>query len=336
MELVRVAALTGYLETMAGFDVDAHALLQEQRLSAELLANPEQLIPAQAAIRLLERSAAATGCVTFGLRMAHGRVLANLGVTSLLIAHQPTLRHALNALTEFRARINSTYVLNIEEHGKDIILREDFTLSRPEPMRQSTDLALGVLTHLCASVLDSGWAPRLSCFAHQAPPAAELLHFTRLFRCPLQFDSEFNAIVLAAHDLDQPNAKADTQLAVHARHLLDSVMKPAALSMTEDVDRLIKLLLPSGRANILTCAASLGVTVRTMQRSLDVEGESFSGILNRARMQLVTQYLSNPRMRMTDIADILGYSSIGAFSRWHSQVFGMSPRQSRSLSHAKE
>jgi AraC-like DNA-binding protein len=36
-------------------------------------------------------------------------------------------------------------------------------------------------------------------------------------------------------------------------------------------------------------------------------------------------------MRITDIADILGYSSIGAFTRWHSQTFGMSPRQKRSL-----
>jgi AraC-like DNA-binding protein len=46
-------------------------------------------------------------------------------------------------------------------------------------------------------------------------------------------------------------------------------------------------------------------------------------------MQLATQYLSNPRMRITDIAEMLGYSSIGAFSRWHSQMFGKAPRANR-------
>ena len=69
-ELVRVAALSGYFETMAGLGVDPRPLLKEQGLSADLLVNPEQLIPAKAAIRLLERSAAQTGCLTLGLRMA--------------------------------------------------------------------------------------------------------------------------------------------------------------------------------------------------------------------------------------------------------------------------
>ena len=46
-------------------------------------------------------------------------------------------------------------------------------------------------------------------------------------------------------------------------------------------------------------------------------------------MQFATQYRANPRMRITDIAELLGYSSIGAFSRWHKQAFGQSPRANR-------
>lgn len=328
-ELVRVAALTGYIETMAGLGVDPRPLLKEQGLTASLLANPEQPIAARAAIRLLERSAAASGCITLGLRMAEGRALANLGATSLLIAHQPTLRHALTALAEFRARINSTLVLHIEPAGEEVILREDFSLRRPEITRQSSDLALGVLTRLCAGVLGPDWAPRMVCFSHQTPPAADLPIFTRVFRCPLQFDAEFNGIVLLGADLDRPNARADDQLAHHARQLLDAVMQPIARTAAQDVDQLIRLLLPAGRASIQTCAASMGVTVRTLQRMLDDEGTSFSQLLNQARMQLATQYLANPRMRITDVADMLGYGSIAAFTRWHGQVFGQSPRKSR-------
>jgi AraC-like DNA-binding protein len=328
-ELVRVAALTGYFETMAGLGVDARPLLKAQGLSADLLANPEQLIPANAAIRLLEKSAEAGACITLGLRMAESRALANLGATSLLIAHQPNLRHSLAALTEFRARINSTLVLHLEEHGEEVILREDFSLARPEPMRQSSNLALGVLTRLCASVLGDGWAPRQVCFSHLPPTGPDLPIFKRLFRCPLEFNSEFNAIILLADDLDRPNVRADAQLASHARHLLETLMNPTSLSAMQDVNRLITLLLPSGRANIQTCAASFGVTVRTLQRTLDTEGSSFSEILNRTRKQLATQYLANPRMRITDIADMLGYSSIGAFTRWHVQTFGMPLREMR-------
>ncbi len=179
-EHVRVAALTGYIETMATFAIDPRSLLREQSLSADLLVNPEQLIPAQAAIRLLERSAATAGCVTLGLRMAECRSLANLGATSLLIAHQPTLRLALAALAEFRSRINSTLVLNFEKLGDDLILREDFQLRRPEPSRQANNLALGVLARLCRSVLGDVWSPTMVCFTHEAPPAAELPIFSEI------------------------------------------------------------------------------------------------------------------------------------------------------------
>lgn len=164
-EQVRVAALSGYFEIMASLGVNPRPLLKEQGLSTDLLFDPEQLISAYAAIRLLERSAAATGCETLGLRMAEGRSLANLGATSLLIAHQPTLRKALDTLQEFRARINSTLVLQFEELEDEVILREDFSLSRPEPSRQSTDLALGVLARLCTTALGGSWAPRAVCFS---------------------------------------------------------------------------------------------------------------------------------------------------------------------------
>ncbi len=328
-ELVRVAALTGYFETMATFGMDPRPLLKEQGLAADLLVNPEQLIPAHAAIRLLERSAQATGCITFGLRMAESRTLANLGATSLLIAHQPTLRKSLETLREFRSRINSTLVLQFEEIGDEVILREDFYLSGPEPSRQSSDLALGVLAKLCAAAVGENWKPRAVCFSHDAPPLAEQPIYARVFGCRPQFDSEFNGVVLSSRDLDRPNTKADDQLAHHARQLLEQVMNPVERTRTEEVEQLIKLLLPSGRASVQICAASMGMTVRTMQRALDAEGASFTTLLNRARMQLATQYLANPRMRITDIADMLGYSSIGAFSRWHSQVFGVPPRISR-------
>lgn len=330
-EFVRVAALSGYFETMANLGADPRPFLREQGLSTDLLFDREQLIPAPAAIRLLERSAAVTGCETLGLRMAEGRSLANLGATSLLIAHQPTLRRTLETIQEFRARINSTLVLHLDEEGDDAILRESFSLSRPEPSRQSSNLALGVLARICTTALGDSWAPRTVCFTHHAPPSSELALFTRVFRCRPEFDCAFDGIVLRRSDLDRPNDRADQQLALHARQLLQSVMAPGERSTAAEVEQLIKLLLPAGRASVQICAASMGMTVRTMQRALDAENVTFSDLLNRARKQLAIQYLENRRMRVTDVADMLGYSSIGAFTRWHTQTFGLSPRDARKL-----
>ncbi|HEY5710510.1 MAG TPA: AraC family transcriptional regulator [Allosphingosinicella sp.] len=334
-ELVRVAVLTGYFPIMETFGVDPRPLLRQCGLSPTSLRNPEQLISAQAAIRLLERSAETTGCVTFGLRMAEERALANLGVASLLIAHQPTLRLALEAMSEYRNRINSTLVMHMEDHGDQVVLREDFALKRPEPTHQASDLALGVLMRLCESVLGENWAPAAVCFVHEAPPAAQMPVIRRLFRCPPEFNCEFNGILVKASDLDRANVRADPKLADHARGLIESVMSPAKRTAAQDTEHLIMLMLPSGQATIQNIADSMGLTVRTLQRMLDADGATFSDLLNRARMQLSSQYLSNMRTRITDVAEILGYRSIGAFTRWHTQTFGMSPRAWRAAQKCK-
>lgn len=329
-ELVRAASLTGYIATMQELGADPMPFIREAGFSPGLPANPEQLISGAVAMRLLESSARATGCMTLGLRMAEKRSLASLGAISLLVTHAASLRLALQALTEFRNRINSTLVLHVEEGDGVVVLRENFVFSSPTPLRQGSDLALGVLVRLCANVLGGNWAPLTVCFSHEAPPAREMPIFHRLFGCRPEFDSQFDGIVIDARDLDRANPRADSDLASHARKLIEAVSYPDARTVQQNVEQLIVLLLPTGRATIRTCADSMGATVRTLQRKLEADGTGFNALLNRVRMQLAVQYLANPRVRVTDVAGLLGYSSIGAFTRWHTQAFGVSPQKWRS------
>ena len=95
MELVRAAALTGYFTVAGELQLETLPLLRSNGLSRSMLNNPEQMLPARSVIRLLEETAAASGCITLGLRMAELRGIADLGMVSLLIAHQTTLGDAL-------------------------------------------------------------------------------------------------------------------------------------------------------------------------------------------------------------------------------------------------
>lgn len=335
-ELVRAAALSGFFPTMESFAVDPLPLLKRVGLTRRMLGNAELMIPAKPVIRLLEEAAVATQCATFGLRMAESREIANLGATSLLIAHQPTLRGALTALMQYRNRINSTLVLQLEEMGDVALIREDFSLAKPEPARQSSDLALGVLAQLCRSVLGQYWHAQSVCFSHGAPSSHELPIYHRLFGCKPEFNSEFNGIVIDARDLDRPSQRADPSLAEHARKLIESVMSAERHSVAQQVEQSMFLLMQSGLANIQTCSEMLGMSVRTLQRNLDAEGTTFSLLLNKAREQLATRYLANRRVRITDVAEMLGYGSIGAFTRWHIDIFGTTPSARRRNLHAAD
>jgi AraC-like DNA-binding protein len=331
-ELVRVAALTGYFPAMQALGVDPRPLLIKVGLSRKLLSTPEQMISARAAMELLERSAEATGCRTFSLRMAPSRGLADLGVTSLLIEHEPTLRKTLEALNEYRSLINPIMTVHIEDLGDSVLVRQNLSVSEAIPTRQASELALGVLARLCFLIVGEDWRPEMVCFTSDKPPVSELSIYYRLFRCRAEFNSECDGIVMASRDLDRPSQRADSAMAEHARKLIEATKSSALDGLAPQVEQSILLLLPSGRATIESCAALSGMSVRTLQRSLEAEGASFSGLLHRVRTQLANQYLDNPRLQITDIAGMLGYSSIAAFSRWHQQTFGMPPTDRRKRS----
>ncbi|RYD93061.1 MAG: AraC family transcriptional regulator, partial [Sphingobacteriales bacterium] len=249
-ELVRVAALTGYFQTMEALGADPLPLLREVGLSQALLTKPEQMISARAAMRLLDRSAEVTGCRTFGLRMAPTRGLADFGVTSLLIQHEPTLREALSAFTRYRNLINPTLILHFEDIGNGLLIRQNFTLREAAASQQAIDLALGAVVRLGVIVAGESWQPEMVCFTCETPPASELPIYHRVFRCPVEFNAECNGIVVASRDLDLPTQRADRALAEHARNLIEATMGTGRQRLSQQVEQSLLLLLPSGHATI--------------------------------------------------------------------------------------
>lgn len=329
VDVVRVAALTGYFQAMEALGANPLPLLREVGWSPKLLSQPDQMISARAAMHLLERSAEVTGCSTIALRMTPSRGLADFGATSLLIEHEPTLRDALKVLDRYRSRINPILMLTMEDVGDGVLIRQNFSLSVAQVSQQATDLALSALVRLCVLLVGEDWRPEMACLTRGAPPASDLAIYQRQFRCQPVFGAECNGIVVTHRDLDRASQRADSAMAEHARKLIEATMSPEQPSLSEQVEQSLMLLLPSGRANLQSCSALLGMPVRSVQRDLEAEGTSFGRILDKARMQLADQYLSNPEMRVSDIAGMLGYNSIGAFSRWHSQTYGTPPSERR-------
>lgn len=329
MELVRAAALTGYFAVAEELKLDTVPLLRRNGLSRSMLNNPEQMLPARPVIRLLEESAEASRCPTFGLRMAERRGLADLGMVSLLIAHQSTLRDALSVLTQFRNRINTNLALRTEEFDGMVLLRECFVFDPPMPSRQADDLALGVLDQLCRSVVGASWLPIAISLPYEPPPIAERAVYQRLFSGPLEFNSDFEGILISENNLDQPNPRSDPALALHARNMVNAMIDPGERSVVQEVEQAIQILMPMGRASIASVADSLGMTVRTLQRRLDDEATQFSDLLDRVRVREASRHLGQRRLRLTDVADLLGYSSLSAFSNWYRGRFNETPSEAR-------
>ena len=327
-KLVRVAVLTKYLEVTQDLGLNPRDVLAVAGLNKAQLQRPDYRSPIDAAVRLLEDSAAASGCQTFGLRMAESRQLSDFGVVSLLLSQQRTLRDALQVMERYRHLMNDSLGIFVEEAGRVVIIRAEMVTESLLPNRQATELVIGVLFRLCSTLLGSKWRPYSVNFMHQ-PPDSQHLH-RRLFGCNLEFGSEFNGIVCSDASFDMINPNADPAMARHAQAYLDSLQRDDSTSMLYEVRKAIYLLLPMGRATIEQIALSQGMNVRTFQRRLQDDGGVFNALLNAVRRDLALRYLENPNNSMSRIADMFGFSMASSFTRWFVNQFGMPPAAWRS------
>src|SRR6185437_10534906 len=143
--LIRSASLTDYAEVARHAGLDPYRMLSEFGLPPRCLRQPELMIPIDAVLRLLEASAERSGVEAFGLLMAKARRLSNLGPLGLLVREQQTMRLALDEFVRYSNRLNEALFLTIEETGDVVVLREELIVGHSGSVRQSTELAIGVV-----------------------------------------------------------------------------------------------------------------------------------------------------------------------------------------------
>jgi AraC-like DNA-binding protein len=95
------------------------------------------------------------------------------------------------------------------------------------------------------------------------------------------------------------------------------------------VENAIVPLLPHGRARMKTIAETLGMSQRTLTRRLSIEGITFAEVLDELRSDLARRYLREADLKISEIAWLLGYGEVSAFTRAFKRWTGTTPRVSR-------
>ena len=124
---------------------------------------------------------------------------------------------------------------------------------------------------------------------------------------------------------------------LHLNKLLRSYCEEALSQKRKDhgsfrsrVENAIVPLLPHGKAQVAEVARQLGVSQRTLARRLIADEASFSDVLENLRSDLANRYLADPELAITQIAWLLGYRDVGAFSHAFKRWTGKTPGQARS------
>jgi len=170
---VRCATLDGYVGLARSLGLDPVGLTSSVGLDLADLAIPDKWIPAGDVARLLELSAASSGCDDFGLRLAALRRLSTLGPLSVVLGQEPDLRSALDLLTRYERTYNEALHLRLEEANDIATIRLWMEFSEPAPTRQSLELAAAALLGIVRQLLGRHWQPLSVCFTHGPPVALD-------------------------------------------------------------------------------------------------------------------------------------------------------------------
>ena len=86
-------------------------------------------------------------------------------------------------------------------------------------------------------------------------------------------------------------------------------------------------LLPHGKAQAAEIAGRLGMSQRTFARRLSLEGVTFSEVLESLKSYLAQRYLADESLSISQIAWLLGYQEVSAFTHAFKRWTGRTPRE---------
>jgi len=190
------------------------------------------------------------------------------------------------------------------------------------------DAALAALMKMLRMLMGESYSPmEIHCF--YARPATAI-HFEHDVRCPILYDMPDNKVLFDNADLHRRLASANSELQkINEDLLLEKLHQLDRACMVTRVTLAINKELPTGEVYEKDIAASLGVSLRTMQRELAQQQQSFKQLLDAIRQQLAEQYLANSQLSLNEITYLLGFANQANFTRAFKRWQGMPPSSYR-------
>lgn len=287
----------------------------------------QQRINLSAAHETLTRWASSTGDEDLGLKAGELMCLGEGGVLEFAMHSAASVREGMDVANRYARLLSDALEPSLQVDGAQATIRLD---SRVDAPRAASDFTLSAWynTHVRVQLGD---LPALEVWiAHEAP--ADIREYERIFAgAKLRFGAPCYGFAFEAEHADRPLASADASLhAVHCE-LLESLRARLAepQSFALRVRELVARELRHGRPTAWSVARQMQISRRTLVRRLAEENTTFKAQLDGLRCQLALSFVASPRLPLTEITGLLGFSRVPAFHRAFRRWTGQTPIQYR-------
>lgn len=264
-----------------------------------------------------------------GLRLARAAkpvCFSDLGYVAMLA---PTVGDMLKATVDIQGFRQNVWKVHLDLDAKPASLIWELPEDDHGHLDACIEFSAASYAHAYRTCLPARIAPKMVRFRHRQRFADTL--YVDLLGCPVVFGADRTCLEFdrSQLNLSLPNANPDLQSMLQAKYAqpvawLANGRKHAGLSYIYLASELNKSPLKLERL-----AASFGLTERTLRRKLVQEGFPFRDLLEQVRRDLCDLYRFEGRRSMSEIAELLGYSELSAFTRAHKGWHNVPPSNSQ-------
>jgi AraC-like DNA-binding protein len=325
--LQRVGVLVEIPRLLREMKIDPAPLLAGVGIDSAALSDIEGRLSFPDILALLSKCAEATGRRDFPLLVGAEARLSHLGVIGKLLSAAPNFGTALEDFVANHPRYvrgATTYLVNLRDD--DILIGHRV---HQASLRGSAGFSVGaaafgrqIFAELC------GVEPT-RVFLSVPPPVSDASYARVFGKAEIVFEATHIGLTYPRAALAKPIPTANP--ATHAQ-----IRKFAAerwnFLQPDVLDRVMRVLVPlvlGGAASQKKTAGLLLLHPRTLNRMLQARGTSFREVRNEARFEIAAQLLLETKLGIADVAQMLGYSELSAFTRFFAGATGLPPSEWR-------
>jgi len=327
---VLASSATGVVGCIERYKGDVDRIFGRSGLAPEMAGSPTLQLSLVSFCRLFEQCSRQTHNDNFGLWFGHAFNPRDFGMLGYATVSAPTLGSALATLAELHPLHQQSTSMRLTE-GEDGLARFEYRIESPGIIerRQDAEMSIGMFCNVARDCLGAAWSPEEVHFEHPRPEGWQ--EHERAFGAPVYFSQPTNAFLFKPELLATPMPSRDSRLMMAMRECLIRLADRTDLrvSVVDRVRAAVRARLPDGFPSIEDVAAELRLAVGVIQRELNREGPSYRVLVETTRRELAMSYIGQRQLPFSEIAFLLGYSELSAFSRAVHRWTGHSPRELR-------
>lgn len=322
--------LLAYLERK-GFNKER--VCRAAKIDPAALSGPDARIPGSWKERLWVEALRLTGDPDIGLHTAESYNPGALGVAGYVVLSCATAAQVIDRLSRYASLMNDGLrVRVIRERENTVVVseamagRDNYLERRP---REPFEVIAASLTLTLSRLVNRRIEPREVTFRHEAPVSTT--EHRRIFGQEPKFGAPENRVAFRSSDLEMPVISADPALLAAFEQRADALFArldrygPLSRRALEVLRDKMKGVVPP----LNEVANVLAMSSRTVQRALRLEGTTYQKLVDEAQRDLAVSYLKTSGVSASEVAFLLGFSELSAFSRAFKRWTGSAPAKFR-------